>query len=105
MKLEYFRKEAIVLVKNFGVHNAGKILMGVGTGALSYVGLSHIIPSWKSQTVFDEKYKKVCTIVGLAAVTSGTLMEDLSLNRTCLMADIGVLSPEYLATIDLVPKG
>jgi len=104
MKLRDFKREAIILIKNHGVHNAGKILGGIGVGALSYVALSQVIPSWKSQTKFDEKYKKVCAIVGLTAATSGFLMEDLSEHKHCLTAGKGTLSEDYLEVFDSLSK-
>ncbi len=104
MKLRDFKREALILVKNHGIHNAGKILTGIGLGAMSYVALSHVVPSWKSQTEFDYKYKKVCAIVGLAAATSGVVMTDFSEHNRCLTANKNGLSEEYLAVLDVIPS-
>lgn len=104
MKLRDFRREAIVLVKNHGIRNAGKILTGVGLGAMSYVALSHVIPSWKGQTEFDDKYKRVCAIVGLAAAASGAVMSDFSEHKYCITANKNGLSDEYLEVLDSIQK-
>lgn len=105
MKLKDFKREAVILVKNHGVHEAGKILVGIGIGALSYVALSQVIPSWKSQTEFDKKYKKACVIAGLIANTSGILMEDFSEHNHCITAVKEALSEDYLKELELLPKG
>lgn len=105
MKLRDFRRESLVLVKNHGVHNAGKIIGGIGIGALGYVALSQVVPSLRSQTKFDEKYKKAVAIVGLTAAFGGTLMEDLSENKKCITGCKGAFSEKYQATIDRLPKG
>jgi hypothetical protein len=104
MKLKDFGKESLVLIKNYGVNKIGRITSSVGVGMLGSVALSQVIPSWKSQTPFDEKYKKIVSIAGLTAAFGGLLAEDLSEHKQCIAACKGTFSNEYLAELDRLPK-
>src|SRR5574344_502898 len=104
LKFRDFKREGLVLVKNVGVREAAKFLLGVGLGSLGYVGLTYVIPSWKVKTDFDEKYMKACVGVGFAATTAAITMLDCSEHHQCITANKGALSEDYIEHVNLLPK-
>lgn len=104
MKLRDFKREGFIFVKNAGVQNVGRALCGIGIGTLSFVGLTHIVPSWKIQGEFGEKYMKICSIVGVTAAMGGTLMGDLSIHRYGITANKGAYRDSYQSILDKLPE-
>ena len=104
MKFKYFGKESLVLIKNYGANKIGRITSSVGVGMLGYVALTQVIPCMRSQTEFDEKYKKVISIAGLTAAFGGLLAEDLSEHKERIVGCKGAFSSKYLAELDHLRK-